>query len=208
MPTSSSSAGQLGQLGGTVLELDLAKADGFLATLDRRRPELDGTERAPTILDGRLGLRDRRLARVELGRPDAQLGLAKIELGCALPEDLLDAEVQLAGALLAMLELLDGRAYLGGPLLELAAALGDELGHGVGGVGGREQPAEAAAARPVVGRTAPGPLLPFPIVLGVSLHRGHPVVSAGDASSAVEFGMAAGARSHFATSRTPSSPKG
>ena len=167
---------QLGQLRRPVLELDLAKAHGFLATLDRRRPELDGTERAAAILDGRLGLRDRRLARVELGRPDAQLRLAKVELGGALSENLLDAEVQLAGALLAMLELLDRGANLDGALLELAAAFRDEVGHGIRGVGRREQPPKAAA-RPVVRRAAPGPLLPFPIVLRVSLHRLGPSVA-------------------------------
>ena len=43
-------------------------------------------------------------------------------------------------ALLAMLELLDRRANLSRPFLGFPAALGYELGHGVGGIGGREQP--------------------------------------------------------------------
>ena len=106
----------------------------------RRRARCDGPRPSPPPA------RPPSRACFELGGAHAQLGLAQVELGGAVPQDLLHAEVQLARALLATFELFDGLPNLARALLELLPALCDQLDDGVGGLGRREQAPEAAAA--------------------------------------------------------------
>jgi hypothetical protein len=61
------------------------------------------------------------------GRDPVQLGLAPIELGCALPEPPLDGVAKLMGALLTLLELGNRLGQAGRAFLELAFAFGDQL---------------------------------------------------------------------------------
>ena len=168
-----------------MFELGLAESRGLFTSFDRRSAELDGAEGATAIVELRLGLLEGGLAGVELGRPDTQLGLAQVELGRAVAKDLFHTVVQLACALLSVLELLDSGADLRRSLLELPAALGDELRYGVGGVRGAEQTTEPTT--PVAAGAATGPLLPLALVRCLALHPAPFAGSAGDTSSAVEF---------------------
>ena len=138
-------AGERRDLGGLPFELERPGADGFLAALDRGPAQLDGTQLARALGDPVLRDRKRGFAPVELSARALSSAWRGVELGGALPENLLDAGVELARALLAALEIVDGRQELLGAHLELAAVHGDEVGDGVAGVGRREQAAETAA---------------------------------------------------------------
>jgi len=137
--------GDCGELTGLALELDRPDADGLLPALDGGTAELDRAELARARGDPVLRARDLRFTSVELDGSGGQLRLTGVELRGSLPENLLDAGVELARPLLAALEIVDGRQQLLGAQLELPTVNGDEVGEGVTGVGGGEQAAEAAA---------------------------------------------------------------
>jgi hypothetical protein len=163
-------ARQRGQLNRLALELELAAADNVLATLERRPVQLDGAELAPPLVDLRLGADEGSLAAAEVRCADIELGLAHVELGCALPQDLFDPGVKLASLLLPPLEVGDRAAELCGALLELAAPRRDELGERVLVVGRSEERAQATE-HAVLGRRPSGPLIPASIPFRMPLHR-------------------------------------
>jgi len=138
--------------GGATFEL-------FLPALRRSCAELHRSKRFASALDLLSLLLERRLAGVELGGTSAQLRLTEIELQRAVAEDLLDPEMELTGALLALLERHDRLPNLRRALLELLPVLGEQVRDLVGGVGGHEQRAQAFPWLRL--RRTPRPLLPF-----------------------------------------------
>src|SRR6187401_2698618 len=113
------------------LELGLALLERALAPLHRGAAQLDGAERARSLLDALLRVGYLRLAAVELGSAEDEVRVPYVELGGALAQDLLDPRVELAGPRLALLELRGRAAKLRCARLELAAVLRDQLGDGV-----------------------------------------------------------------------------
>ena len=161
-------SGERGELTGLALELDRPGSRGLLPALDRGaaelyRAELARPRRDPVLRDGEL-----RFTSVELCGSVVQLCLTGVELRGSLPENLLDAGVELARPLLAALEIVDGRQELLGAQLELPTVHGDEVGDGVTGVGGGEQAAEAAAHARVAQLVR---VIPFALALCLILHE-------------------------------------
>jgi hypothetical protein len=185
-------------------ELLLLEPDCRFAPLDRSALQLDGSKLTPPSLDCGLSLGNERFTAIKLGRACGELGLAEIELGRAVTQDLLDARVKLVRARFALLELVDGCAELDRPLLELAAALGDQLGHGVLTVRRGKEGAEAAS-HAVVRHRSSRPLFPFWVAFRLTVHRRRRigVGRADDLSSAVEFEWAAGALMRFGARHSP-----
>src|SRR4029450_10867017 len=112
--------------------------------LARGRVQLAAGQRARALGGVLLGDRKGGFAPLELLGTRVELGLALVELGGAFTQDLLDAPVELAGALLAALEVVHREEELLGALLELAAVYGDQRFDRVAGVGRREEVAEPA----------------------------------------------------------------
>ncbi|HEX5029027.1 MAG TPA: hypothetical protein VFV56_09465, partial [Gaiellaceae bacterium] len=117
----------LGQLGGATFDLLLTKPDVVLPARRRGRPKLHRSECSASALDLLFRPRDRCLPRVELRGPGAQLCLTEIELQRAVSKDLLHPEMELTGALLALLERNDRLPDLRRALLELFAVLGEQV---------------------------------------------------------------------------------
>ncbi len=119
--------GALLELCSRCVQLGLPRLERTLTSLDGRTLELDGAELLAATSQVLLGLRQRRLAFGQAGEEVGELGLARLEVGRAQAQHPFDRRARVPEKLLAPFELGDRLAEPRGMLVELLAALREQL---------------------------------------------------------------------------------